>query len=123
MRKTSEKGDILVTLLFFMVISLAIITSIVFIAFNTLKSGTYLEQGTVAYYGAETGIENALLRLVRNPSYSGETLILDQGTVLIEVNGNIITSTATISNSVRQVQVETVYNNNILEISSWKEIN
>ena len=123
MKKTSEKGDILVSLLFFMVISIAIISSIVFIAFNTLKSGTNLEQGTLAYYGAETGIENALLRLVRNPSYPGETLVLDQGSVLIEINGNIITSTATVDNSIRKIQVETVYNNNILEISSWKEIN
>jgi hypothetical protein len=123
MKKNCQKGDILVTLLFFMVISIAIITSIVFIVFNTLKSGTNLEQGVLAYYGAESGIENALLRLIRNPNYSGETLTLDQGTVLIEINGNVITSTATVANSVRQIQVETVYNNNILEVASWKEIN
>jgi hypothetical protein len=123
MKKKSQKGDILVTLLFFMVISIAIITSIVFIVINTLKSGTNFEQGMLAYYAAETGIENALLRMIRNPNYSGETLTLDQGAVLIEVNGNVITSTATVTNSIRQIQVETVYNNNILEISSWKEIN
>jgi hypothetical protein len=123
MNKKNQKGDILVTLLFFMVISIAIITSIVFIAYNTMKSGTHFEQGTLAYYAAETGIENALLRLVRDPSYAGETLTLDQGTVLIQVNGNVITSIATIANSIRQIQVETVYNNNVLEVSSWKEIN
>ena len=123
MKNKSQKGHILVTLLFFMVISISIITSIVFIAFNTLKSGSSMEQGTLAYYAAETGVENALIRLVRDPAYSGETFTLDQGSVLIEVSGDVITSTATIGNSIKKIQVETVYNNNILEISTWKEVN
>jgi type II secretory pathway component PulK len=118
----SEKGHAVVALLFFMTISMAIVSSIVALVLNNATSASNIEQGTVAYYAAESGAENALLRLIRDPSYTGETITIDQANVLIEVNNNVATSTATFGNSVRKIQVDTVYNNNIREVISWKEI-
>lgn len=118
-----EAGQAVVTLLFFMVIAISIITSIVIIVVNSATSGSNVEQGTVAYYSAETGAENALLRLLRDPSYSGETMNVNGATVTITVSSNTITSTAKYANSIRKVQVQTLYNNNVLSVSSWKEIN
>ena len=129
MRKTNQEkfsspqaGQAIVTLLFIMVISVAIITSVVIVAANNIASGSSLEQGTVAYYAAETGAQNALIRKLRNPSYAGETLMVDGATVVIQVNGNTIDSVAEYGNSVRKIEVETLYNNNVLSVVSWTEI-
>ncbi len=117
-----QSGQAVVALLFFMTISIAIITAIVIIVINNATAVSSLEQGTDAYYAAESGAENALLRLLRNPSYSGETLAVDKGTVVIQVKNGIATSTATVANSIRKIQVDTVYNNNVASVTSWKEI-
>ena len=122
-RKNKEAGKAVISLIFFMTISMAIITAVVVIVLNSATSASNLEQGTISYYGAESGAENALLRLIRDPNYTGETLSIDQGTVTIQVNGGTITSTANIANSIRKIQVQTLYNNNVLTITSWNEIN
>ncbi len=121
--KLNQKGTALITLLFFMTIFVSVITAIVLIVLNTISAGSNLEQGTLAYYAAETGAENALLRLLRDPNYTGETMTVDQGTVVIDVSSGVITSTATVGNSIRKIQVQTVYNNNVLTTTSWTEIN
>lgn len=119
----SQAGYVVVILLFFMTISMAIVTGIVIVVLNNATATGSLEQGTVSYYTAETGAENALLRLLRDPTYTGETLPIDGGSVVIQVNNGIVTSTATVANSVRKIQLNYVYNNNVLTITSWKEIN
>ena len=118
-----QAGYTVVTLLFFMAISLVVITGIVIIVLNNVLSASSFEQGTSAYYAAETGAENALIRLLRDPNYSGETLPIDGASVAIEVGNGMVTSTATIDNSVRKIQLNYVYNNNVLTVVSWKEIN
>src|SRR3990167_5083503 len=116
-------GQAVISLLFVMTISIAIITAIVIIVLNSVTAASNFEQGTVAFYAAETGFENALLRLLRDPNYSGETLNVDQGSVTIQVDGGTITSTANVANSIRKIEVETLYNENVLTVTSWKEIN
>ncbi len=117
-----QTGQAVIALLFFMTISVAIITAIVIIVLNNVTAVSSLEQGNMAYFAAESGAENALVRLLRDPGYSGETLTVDQGTVVIQVSNGTVTSTATVANSLRKIQVDTVYNNNVLTVSSWKEI-
>jgi hypothetical protein len=122
MKAKNRQGQAILTLLFFMVISISIITAISLIILNNLSAGVNIEQGVVAYYAAEAGAENALLRMLRDPSYAGETMTVDDSDVVISVNGGVITSIATYANSVRKIEVQTVYNNNVLTVSSWKEI-
>lgn len=121
--KKNQKGQSLIVLLFFVTISTAIITAIVFMVFNSVVSSSNVETGTLSYYAAEAGAENALLRLLRDTTYTGETMAVGDATVVIQVSGGVITSTATYLGSVRKIEVQTVYNNNVLTISSWKEIN
>src|SRR5579871_1445652 len=70
----SEQGQSLITLLFLMVISLIIFSAVIIIAFTNNLSASTAQQGDLAYVIAENGIENALLQLLRNPSYTGETV-------------------------------------------------
>lgn len=118
----NQKGQALVTMLFFMVIGLTITSAATIILFVNAAAGSTTEQGETAYEAAESGIENALLRLVRDPSYSGETMAVGPGYVVIQAANGLATASATVNNSVRKIQVQTVYNNNILTVSSWKEI-
>ena len=119
-----QKGQALVTLLFFMVIGITITSAAVVVIVTNALSATRFEQGTDAYDIAESGAENALLRLLRNPFYTGETLPIGNGTATITVANNTIISSgsAAFNNEIRTIQVNTVYNNGILTVTSWKEI-
>jgi hypothetical protein len=121
-KRNNQEGQALVTLIFIMVISIAVITAVVIVAANNIASGSRFEQGTVAYYAAETGAQNALLRKLRNPSYNGEVLTVNGATVTIQVVGDNIVSTAEYGKSIRKIEVITTYSNNILSVASWKEI-
>ncbi|MBI2611956.1 hypothetical protein HYW54_04415 [Candidatus Gottesmanbacteria bacterium] len=123
MNKTN--GQILVTLLFFVVIAIIITSGAVVVILTNSLSASKFAQGNVAYYIAESGIENALLRLLRNPSYNGETLAIEDATALITVSGDnpkTITSVGSIGNFSRTIEVIADYTDNILTVTSWKEI-
>ena len=98
--------------------------SIIILA-NSL-SAQKLEQGTVSYYVAESGAENAMLRLLRDPNYTGETLTIDGTTVVATVSQSgsdyTVTSDATSGNFKRKVQVTASFVNNAFTVSSWKEV-
>lgn len=122
----SNSGQALVTLLFFTIIGMTIITSAAVFVYENSQSASVTEQGAYAYYIAESGVEEALLRLLRDPTYAGtpngQPLLVGDGNVVIDVNNGLITSTGTYQSVVRKIQAQTVYNNYIFTISSWKEI-
>lgn len=124
-RKHFQKGQTLLFLLVFMAIALTITSASLYVLLNSLDSGTKRSDSILAYDLAESGAENALLRLVRNPIYTGETLTVGDGSATLLVTpGNpiTITSLGKVRNSVRKIQMEIVYNIGILNVVSWKEI-
>ena len=119
-----KTGQALITLLFFVIIVITITSGAVVAIIVSSLSADRTQQGTVSYYVAESGIENALLRLLRNPNYSGETLQVGDETAQITVAGDTnktITSQALVGNSIHTIQVEAQYLNNTLTVLSWKE--
>ena len=123
---SSESGQALVTLLFFIIIGMTMISAAVVFVYGNSQSASITEQGAYAYYIAESGVEEALLRLLRNSNYTGtpvnQPLVVGLGTVAISVNNGTIVATGIYQNIIRKIQVQTVYNNYVLTISSWKEI-
>ena len=117
-----QKGQVFITMLFFVIIGVTIISAETIVLFTNILSGATAEQGANAYYVAESGIEEALLQLNRNPSYSGGSLTVGSGNAVIQVNNGIATSAGTYANSIKKIQVQTVKNNGALKIVSWKEI-
>ena len=119
-----NKGQTLVSLMSFMVTAIIIITAAVAVIIINSKATSKFYQGIVSYDLAEAGIENAIIRLLRDPSYTGETLVLTDATIEIQVTGEgpyIIISTGTNGNFKRTIQATASYNDNILNISSWEE--
>lgn len=122
-----NKAQILITLLIFMSVGIIITSAAVVLILTNSLGITKMQQGNLAYSTAESGIENALLRLLRNPNYTGETITIDEGTATINIeatgeNQKTITSSGKLGNFLRKIQVAIDYTDNTLIILSWKEI-
>lgn len=119
-------GQALITLLFYVMIILVITTgAIMLIATNSL-SATKLQEGVTAYSVAEAGAENAVLRVLRDPSYTGESdLAVGEGTADIEVTPGspvVIISTGTVGRFERKIRVTMTRVLGQYDITSWHEI-
>ena len=91
---------------------------------NSLSASKSAE-GTLAYYAAESGVENALLRLLRNPNYIGETLTIGEATAVITVTGvnpKTVVSVGQNGNFKRKVSAQVTYSNGYYTFSNWKEL-
>lgn len=126
-----QRGQALITLLVFMIIGLTITSaSMVMILVNS-SSGMRQQQGELAYQVAQSGAENAVLRVLRTPppQYSGETLAIGSGQAIITVTGSgtsaspyVIVSRGQVGNFVRQIEIRAEYQNNLFQIVSEREV-
>lgn len=120
-----KKGQTLVMLLILMTAGMIITTAAVIMIIVNSQASSKFALGEDVFAIAESGAENAILRLIRNPNYVGETLTVGSGIATITVSG---TSTKTIvsegvrGNFRRKVQVVGGYVNNIFTPTSWTEI-
>lgn len=123
--RINQQGQALVTLLFFVVLAITIISAAVAIVMANALSASRMQEGFSAYSIAESGAENALLRLDRNLNYTGETMTVDGGTATITATGTnpvTILSIGTANNAIKKIQVVVNINNGQLSIVSWKEV-
>ena len=98
--------------------------AIIIIIINSISASRF-QEGTLAYYAAESGVENALLRLLRDPNYIGETLTVGAGTAVITVSGSNPKTVVVVGfngNFKRTVSAQMDYNNGYYTFSNWKEI-
>jgi hypothetical protein len=129
--KVLERGQALITLLVFMIIGLTITSAAIVMILVNSSSGTKQQQGELAYQIAQSGAENAVLRVLRTPppAYTGETLPVGNGQAVITVTGSgtvaspyVILSRGELGNFVRQVEIQARYENNLFEITSEREV-
>ena len=121
-----EGGQALVTLLFFVLISLTITSAAIIIIIINANTVGKFQEGTLAYNAAESGVENALLRLLRDPNYTGETLTIDTATAVVTVTGanptKTVVSVGQNGNFKRTIQAQMTYTSGYYTFSNWKEI-
>lgn len=120
-----KKAQTLVTMIIFMAIAVTIVAaSVIIVASNTFGS-TMLQESYLTRDVAESGIENALMRLLRDPSYTGETFTLNATTDIVTVTGDsinkTITSTASYLNYQRQIVAKISYTNNNMVVNFWQD--
>lgn len=124
--KNNQKGQALVILLVFMVLAIIMTTMAIALVSINATAASQVEQGDMALKLAETGADNALLRLMRNPTYSGtEKFTLDSGQVTATVSGTnpiIIMSEGRQGTFVRTASVSASFVNTVLTIHSWQEV-
>lgn len=125
----SKSGHALVSVLFFSLIAVTISSAAVIVLGVNSLSTTKLQRGDLALSIAESGAEEAVLQLIRDPSYTGTggtPLAVGDGNVVISVSGTgpiIVDSEGQVDNFVRTVRVTLDYNDAILSILSWEEVN
>lgn len=120
--KNHKKGQALVSLLMFVVVAMTVISTTITTVISNTRAASVEEQSVDAYYVAESGAENALMRLLRDPNYTGETLAVGQNNAIVTVTGTRITSIGNVNNLTKKIQVDVSYNDNQMVITSWKEI-
>lgn len=123
----NQKGQTLVILLTYMVIAIIVTTASIALVLNSSRGTDKVYQGTNALDIAESGAETAMIKLLRDPSYAGETLnIATGGQATITVSGTdpnrVILSKGTLNNFTRTIQVLVNTSNNTITATSWKEI-
>lgn len=119
------RGNALLSTIFFALIAITIATASIVMISVSILSASKVQLTTEAYSVAESGTENAVLRLLRDPSYTGEVLSFDNGVSISTVSGSgpfTITTEGRVGSFVRTIEVQLGYTNNILSITSWKEI-
>lgn len=121
----TQSGQALVPLLIFVVVGMIIISfTVSLVTVDSQNASRYL-LGEQALSVADSGIENAMMRLLRDPEYSGETISIGSGQAIITVSGSdpyTVVSIGSVGNFSRTVQVETSRVDGVLQIDSWQEI-
>ena len=120
----SQKGQSLITLLFFMVIGITVITSAALIVSADILGASNAQSGIEVYYAAESGVENGILYLLSHPSYNGTLTDFYVGSVKVSVtiqSNGTITSTATSGSTKKIVQAQASYGSGAFSVSNWKE--
>jgi len=105
--------------------AMAVVSAAVAVVISNTQSGSRYELGQMALGLAESGAEEALLLLLRDPSFAGETLTTVDGTATISVTGSdpkTINSVATVEGATRKIQVVADYTVGVLEVQTWREI-
>lgn len=123
--KKNQEGQSLVLLLFFVLMAMTF--TITALLTSTIASGSIvnLENGVETRQLADSGAENALLKLIRDPSYSGESYTVGSANIVITVtNGTTktVVATSTLGDFTRTVEVLADYTDNVLTITSWREV-
>ena len=122
-----NQGQSIVILTVFMGIFISVTTAAIIIISTNSVAADAFQQGISARQVAESGIENAILRLLRNPDYLGESLLIGNGSATVSVAGDTtkktIISIGTLGNFQRKIEAKIGYTNDYrLIVTSWKEI-
>lgn len=122
----SSEGQTLVMLLIFIMIAITVTSASVGLVLNNSRATDKLYQGSNALTIAESGAETAMIKLLRDSSYSGEVFSIGDGEAQITVTPNtnpiVITSVGTLNNFSRTIKVTVASSSGTLTITSWKEI-
>ena len=120
-----QQGQMLIMLIIYMVVAVIITTASVSMLVITSQSADKLSQGSNALDIAESGAETAMIKLLRDPAYTGETFAISDGQAIVTVTGTnpkVIVSEGIRGNFRRKIQVSADYTNNVLTVSSWQEL-
>lgn len=125
MKNNLQSGQTLVILLIFVTVAMMVAFTAATLTAYTLRSSSDAESSLLAQNASVSGMENALLRLLRDTSYSGETLTLAAGTATITVTGTgtkTVTSTGEYGQFQWRIQATVVESSDgILTINSWTD--
>lgn len=120
-----QSGQALILLLVFVTLGIIITSGAVIVTIINSQTATKFNQGENALILAETGVENAIIRILRDPNYSGETVSIGYGQIIVSVTAGAaktITSQGIDGDLKRTIQAQGTLSNTTFNITSWQEI-
>jgi hypothetical protein len=108
-----------------MSIALTLTSAATMMVISNAQGTTNYSLGEEALGIAESGADNAILRLLRDPNYAGESMTVGSGTATMTVTGGgtkTIISTGSNGSFTRTIQVVGTLSGNTFALSSWNEI-
>lgn len=121
----NSSGQALVTLLIVIAASMVMISAAVVMAVSTSQASGLAIHSQQALMTAESGMEEALMRLLRDPNYTGGALTLDATTATISVTGanpKTVLSSAQSGTVVRKIQAQISESSGVMTVTEWKEV-
>ncbi len=125
---SAKSGEVAIVLVLIIMILITLTTAMVAVGISTIRDTTTFTLSEEALAVSESGAENAILRLLRDPAYTGETALpIGEGSATITVTGDsgtkTIISEGVSHHLVRKIQVQlTVLPNGEITITGWREI-
>ncbi len=120
-----KSGQILTSVIVFIAFGLSVIALSSILTIINLQNTAKNIISVQALSYAEAGVEDAILRLIRDPAYPGGVATLDSATVAVTISGDAInktvTSTATYNGFTKKIVVVASLANNKLTLVSWKQ--
>ncbi len=109
-----------------MLISTIVISAAVAMIITNTGAISGIEQGQMAYQAAESGVEEAVIQLLRNPNFSGTVSNISTGlskfTYTVSVSSpKTIDSYGSYLGFKRHIYVTTSYNSGQLVVNPWQE--
>lgn len=122
--KASEGYSLIIVLVMALFGIMVMTTSLAMIVSSTQATIAGISSEQVATV-AESAAEDAILKLLRNPMYSGGQFLMDGSTAEVVITGQpntpIMSIIATSSGVTKQMTVELTRSAGMLEIISWRE--
>ena len=104
-----SKGQALLPLLILIIIILSLGAAAIELAIGNIVINRYFQEEIIGFYTTEAALENGLLRLLRNPAYSGEDLQINETSCTIDVSGSaptIVAAECVDNRRLRKIQAE-----------------
>lgn len=121
-----KPGAALILLLVFMAVAITITTAATLLTISSTQAASRQDIGHAALAIAESGLENAYIQILRDPSFTGETLTVGSGVATITVSSVsgvfTLTSTGVVDGFSRTVRSLVQDNGGVYNLSSWTEI-
>ena len=122
--KNKQKGQAMFAIVGLLSLGLLILSTNILIGIiehNLSLSFQQSDQGRVV---AEAGLEEANLRLLRDPDYDGGTLVINGRNVIIDVSGEnpkTISSSVNYFGKLKRVRAEVIFASGQNQLSNWEE--
>ncbi len=123
-RSSNSSGQTVIALLIFMAMAIMVTTIAATITVINIRANNTYSSGEQALANAESGAEDALRRLLRDPTYAGQTVVFAEGTATISISGTTVKTIVSHGNSgdnYRTVTVTVSFIDNMLAVTSWSE--
>lgn len=120
-----QKGQALIMVILIGIIALIAVVSAATLVISELKKNTAVSFGVSQYQITYGALENALMRLLRDPNYTGETVMLGSSTCVVTVSGSLAKtvevrcSDGTYS---RKIGATVTFTNGVMAVSGISEI-